>query len=601
MPLFTATPSVPNTPAPVSIPDFPVRDFFSVGQETSPSKISSARKAIRKLLVDNRPLKVAWSAGKDSWAMLTLTLTTAREVQQELGYCPPIVVTHADVGIENPEVWSHAKAGIQEIEDYGAKHGLPVSVLVSLPYLNDEFAVKVIGGRALPAFPGQTHDCTIDWKTSPQNRLSKQVQKDLKKEGFEPFVTLIGTRFDESAARSKSMEERQETADEVWSNPKGEDFLSPIAQWDDADVWRYLGAIKNGEEEGVSRLESLFRLYRDGSSKISQADGCEVYHCRFGCSICTVGKDKSMESMLEKDPDRYGYMEGLNRLQRFLMDTQYDFGRRQWIGRTLDEHGYIAIQPDVYAPNMLEELLRYTLTLDVREAEAAARLGIAPRFQLVSEPALIAIDAMWSMQGTHPAHHALKIYKQIYHEGQRFDVPEEEKFKRVPMPKARYLYVGEGWRSGFQYSGLRNASLEGATFDVDESTCGGLRDLPDGRRVMDVNRGKSLDVDPEGAGFILGFELDYLLKNYGDNNRPRGAAYSYYLSLGVLQLEAKQPGIADAILRRSAYKEAMGLTDDGTDLDAILRQTISAKERQAIIVAKATAVEEEPEETLGPR
>jgi hypothetical protein len=126
----------------------------------------------------------------------------------------------------------------------------------------------------------------------------------------------------------------------------------------------------------------------------------------------------------------------------------------------------------------------------------------------------------------------------------------------------------------------------------------GVRALSDGRTVLDVNRGPALDVDEEAAGFILGFELDYLLSNYGDDKRHRGAAYNYYLTSGVLQLAATQPGTIDAILKRTAYKEAMGLTEDGTDLERLLPQTLSAEERRQII-AKQT--DEDSDNSISPR
>lgn len=562
--------------------------LFDAGTSSLSSRVRQARLSIRRLLLMGHPLRVAWSAGKDSWAVLNLVLTEAHRVKRDFDFCPPLVVTHADSLVDNPEITAHARTGMKEIEEYSARHGLNVTVRVSTPYLNDEFAVKIIGGRSLPVFPGKTHDCTIDWKVTPQTRLVKEIVKDLKKQGFPPMITLLGTRFDESAVRARRMNERQETANEVWANGKGEEFLSLIADWRDSDVWRYLAAVHQGQTEGVSRLDSLFRLYRDGASESRTEDGCDIFSCRFGCHNCTAGKDKSMEALLARDPKRYGYMEGLNRYQRFLMDTQWDFGRRQWIGRTMTEHGYIAIAPDVYSPAMLEELLRYALTLDVREIDAAANLGIAPRYQIVSARALIAIDAMWSLQGLHPAHHALKIFRDIYQDGHRYDIPDVVPAKRQPMPQVRYLPAGEGWRTGWDYSGLRNASLEAATFDQDAPAgCMGMRELPDGRAVLDVQRGPALDVDEEGAAWVLGMELDYLLSNYGDNHRHRTAAYIYYVSTGVLQLEAKQPGIIDAILKRSAFKEAMGLTDDGTDSDAILCQSVSKEEMERRIAANA--------------
>ena len=95
------------------------------------------------------------------------------------------------------------------------------------------------------------------------------------------------------------------------------------------------------------------------------------------------------------------YMRGLNNLRNFLSNTRWDMERRSWLGRTIKD-GYVRVAPDAYSPAMMEELLRYALTIDAEERIAANAAGLSlPRFQLVSVERLFAIDAMWSLQAFH--------------------------------------------------------------------------------------------------------------------------------------------------------------------------------------------------------
>ncbi|MHB1321867.1 MAG: hypothetical protein ACYCY0_09935 [Acidithiobacillus ferrivorans] len=87
--------------------------------------------------------------------------------------------------------------------------------------------------------------------------------------------------------------------------------------------------------------------------------------------------------MIEPDP-RYYYLRRLNQLQRFLINTRWDFSRCNWMGRSVDAaDGYMTIAPDVYSPDMLRDLLRYALTIDMEEITTARATGKKPRFQLI--------------------------------------------------------------------------------------------------------------------------------------------------------------------------------------------------------------------------
>lgn len=542
-------------------------------------KIGTARQTIANVLDQGIPVSFAYSGGKDSSAGLALLLDVACSHPA----CPPIYVTHADTMIENPEIAQYVRKELNKLEIFAADHNLPLTIEIAYPSLGSQWVVKVIGGRALPSFPGANRDCSWDMKISPQNRLRKKLRRSLGS-----YVTIICTRFDESSSRKERMVERGEVADQIWTNDKGEMFLSPIADWSTQDVWTLLGLFRD-QECTFSDFSKIFQLYTDANEDRHETsllgNKTKPLGSRFGCFLCCATQDKSLQRMIQKNPKRYGYMKGLNDLQQFLMTTQYDLDRRDWFGRTIDENGYIAIAPDVYSPAMLEELLCYCLTLDVREMEASIGAGLYhPRFQLITAEALIAIDAMWSLHGRHKAHHALYLYDQVYNQGKRFDIPKIDTTKLpTKMPAPVYYHVGEAWEQNLE-AGLRDTTLELAAGG--DSYCMGTKELKNGILVMDCETKDCFSVDTEAAWFILdpdmGMLSDYL-KTHDTGHTMASTAYTTYVLLGTVQIAKGKEWVIDKILKRSNWKERNGL-GPGVDYRDILKKCVSKNARKHELV-----------------
>ncbi len=563
-------------------------------------KVDRAISAISAILRNQRPLAVAYSGGKDSSVMMTLTLEAARRIKEEGGELPPIIVTHARTGIENPAMDMVARAEIERIREYAVKHGLPVRVDIAEPTLNDTWAVRIISGRALPTFANSaTRDCSISWKLLPQKRQRKMAMKELSQAGTP--VVLVGTRYEESSSRAARMAERGELDTEIWQSevrgPDGtlkgvEDRLSPIAYWTQEDIWVFLSELGSGERTSYTDAKDIWDVYRDGgnSSCVVVADDAlksssKACGARFGCSLCTaVGRDKSLEAMLESDP-KYAYLRPLNRLQRFLVDTQYDLDRRSWLGRTIQDDGYIAIAPDSYSPKMQRELLAYALTIDRDEARAARLEGIKPRFQLVSLEQLIAIDCIWSIQGHQPRpFEAIHIWEAVYEKGMSFYPPEIDtsvSSKKIPGP--RWLYIGN-WEDSEDfdstYTGTRNlmAEVVGAT---DFSGCIDNIQLKDGRIVQAMEVSNILEVDFDGASDFLQFEVldGRVHERFLQEKRLPTEAFRYYQMLGLISTSRKHLGVIDDMLRRTSWKEHHQIF--GLDKDQLLARSVSNAERAA--------------------
>lgn len=565
------------------------------------NQIAKTKEIIEQTLRTGRPIVVPYSGGRDSSSVLNLTVSAAGRLKALGIKLAPIFVINADTMIENPEVCLVLDRSLKDLRQYCANTGIDLSISQSRPALNSEWMVKILSGRNLPIFANRKHrDCSVDLKITPMERLKKKLLKTIREDYGEP-ITMVGTRYAEGAGRRQRMEARGESAETVWSNDQSGDMLSPIAEWADADIWTYLQGVVKGQEEGFTDFSDLIHMYWTGTEL---SEGHTSPSCRFGCSVCTVGRDCSMENMLKNDPDRYGYMAGINQLQRYLVATQYDFSKRQWIGRTI-HNGYLAIYPDTYGPQMLEDLFLMILTLDAREQEAAYRLGIEPRFQLLHPRAIIAIDALWSMQGSHLPFHGLYLFDQVYNKGLRKEIPEIEATPQTPVPAKRYLHVGDAWKDSTEFAacGLRNVSVEMSCDSDSFSGCGRTETLNDGRIVMDCLYSEDglFDVDEESAMMVLGMELDYLLRNYHNTGYKNTYGYNLYATMGVLQLSSRrQTGTSDFILRRTAFREKLGLIGGKFDLEAVLKQTISEREFKRLTTGdmKVRSVEEQTQMDL---
>ena len=550
------------------------------------SLIFAAVESLKDVLAKHE-CSVSWSSGKDSSVVLGLVMQAAASLKRAGVPVRPITVMHGDTTVENPEIRAYADKEIRAIERYARALGIPLTVVVARPNLTESWQVRVIGGRALPAMPGLNHDCAWSMKVEPMKRARKVVLGD----GARNIITVMGTRFEESPQRAARMRERGETPDKSWQGDDGNLYLSPIALWGTDDVWEYLGLARAGDSDvrTFSDFEDVFRIYSAGSGSSCAVVGdmaargkSKPCGARTGCWCCTpAGRDKSLEAMIAGE-ERYGYMRGLNQLQRFLINTRWDFSRRLWLGRTLDDEGYVAIRPDVYSPDMLRELLRYCLTLDAEERSAAASLGIAPRFEIISLQTLIAIDAMWNLQGYHKAFEAMRVFKDVVLDGNRYPVPEIAEYPRPQvLPKTQWLYVGLDYKDDSRLIGLRDLALEMVA--EEGFGCMGTRTTRDGRTVLDVNTAPAFEVDEEGAVLFMEFELDRVLLEQERGYLHQGPTdgYLYYSRMGILSLAPQAISTVDEILRRTWWKAQHGWFGQ-VDTEVLLRASVPVKQEELL-------------------
>lgn len=286
-----------------------------------------------------------------------------------------------------------------------------------------------------------------------------------------------------------------------------------------------------------------------------------------------------MRNMLEYD-EQYAYMRGLYNLNRLIRNTQYDWSKRHYIGRTI-QAGWIAIEPDTYSPAFIRLLTRLMIQIDFDEERRALAAGEQPRFNLLPLDMLIAIDAMQSLNGIAVPFSCLADWRNIRYRGVRYEFPEEALLDDAPyaqsrpLPETMFLYVGKEWdtsASAIDWSGVRDPFIEAMTAD---SPCEPVLEDVGGKMTWHADVGERFSVDPESAYMIEEFELDRLADRAESPFFVGGVTegYRWYRAYGCLNLSYSQQKEHDEICRRTDFKERQGLTLD-CDVEALLAKSL---------------------------
>jgi DNA sulfur modification protein DndC len=536
--------------------------------------------SIERVLRAGHSLQLAWSSGKDSSCCVNLAFNAALNLLNGGAKCPTLHLAHADTGVENPVVRALADSELKKMREFAKAHNIPFQQHIGRPTLSTSFAPRVIGGRALPTFPSTgKSDCAVDWKVGVGERISRAISKAEEGSG-KPVVTVIGTRSAESLARQINTADRKETAHEIWISPSGGLRLSPILDWSTDSVWEYLGEAAAGMHKSYSDFAELIDFYRatSGGECMIVADtkqpsgGCSA---RSGCHVCTkVKNDHSVEQMIASDPVQFQFLEPLLRFRNFIADTQFNWRLRNYIGRTIDENGCMAVKADQYSPEMCEQLLRYALAAQ----DEANRLGSPSRVSIVGLRELIAIDFYWSVRAWHPPFHALAIYFEHLAGNVQHAPIIKDVHRPSPAPVIGRLHVGGDWDE--DASVLRPQGLRDPVWELFSESCGpSLRSSPKGKVFMDIEEAPEFTVDEEGASMFMEFEAERMVREYHAPRSDWTAAASIYLRYGCVTLGKGMSSMVDDMMRRSQWLQRHDLHGQRGEKDLLARcHNLSARQ-----------------------
>ncbi|EDG1208950.1 phosphoadenosine phosphosulfate reductase family protein [Escherichia coli] len=537
--------------------------------------------SIYKALTGGWTMMLGYSSGKDSEALLHLFLTALiRAVRNGAVTSRHHFILHTDTLVENPEVHWLARKKLTALQSFIDAESLPLTIVLGQPSLTSSWTGRILTGRGLPTFTNSNaRQCTHELKISAAQRAKAEYLRDKRIKGR--ICLMLGSRDAESSTRAGNIAKKNGSAAHVVKKRGGDGELYPIKNWLASDIWEYLLSSGSAAQYPlpsylVSNTETA-EMYRSATGECvwsapdkRQSDSCGA---RFGCWSCqAVGLDKSMQTLLNSDPLRYGYMEYLNRIQRFLAKRRYAWEDRHPVGRTIYGNGFIKIQPDVYSPAFLERLLFVCCSVDYVEQQRADatlqqllngeiedtehnRRMAEPQFRIVSEAALIHIDFMWGFHhfNSRP-YRALEIYHSVWTHGMTDlldDEPEMVAVERTPIPAPLWVKVSK-WGDESLYSGLADPVSEMAYFDgASDTRATRTISTPQGlKKVVDFCDEDELSVDPYSAEFIVWEEYPRLIAQVRDGIQTPGSAAQFYLRFGVIQIGVGKAAMYDRMMER---------------------------------------------------
>ncbi|QCF28054.1 hypothetical protein [Hydrocarboniclastica marina] len=567
------------------------------------------------LLDSGYSLCCASSMGKDSSAVLVLMFEAMLRAKSNGTQLPQCFLSHSNSGLENPAMDSYTGEMLLAAESFVEQHGLPLRILSVEPALASSFFYATIGRGKLPIFVDSKHrQCSVDWKVRPQHKALRLIRKQLPKE--QQLVILVGTRESESAARGERMRAAGHKAHSlVQTDDEGVFTNACIADWEMTDVWNLLLSCDRSRQgiyqtfvKNFNHTLDLYKAANEGTCVIVSGDGGNRAACgaRQGCGICPVtgDRDKSMEAMIASEPSRFGYLEGINKLRNFIVRTQHDLSRRDWLQKSLSPIGYVSLSPDGYSAWMRRDILRYMITLDVLEEERAEEHAAAicrgeveptvenrrlahPQFQWITPRNLVAIDFAWGVHACFDhAFPALREWYEIRELGRRYFVPEVSKtdFPPKKIPEKRFFYVGQ-YGHAWKLDGLRNHFAEainpyrrpgkpgfGAYVDSDSGET---------RRVTYFEESDELTIDGATANsFVLEFEDLF----YEIDGLDVQQGVTYLLDRGIVKVGRGQIGNYDRIARRSQFWKRLQRQENVADVQKfVLENSIPSSEHTKLM------------------
>lgn len=249
-----------------------------------------------------RPWIIGFSGGKDSTVLLTLVWMALEKIKGlpiPFQLRRPIHVVCNDTLVENPIITSYVDEVLEKIELAARDQGLPIFVKKTAPKLEETFWINVLG-KGYPVPNNSFRWCTDKLKIRPtSNFLHEQI--DEKGEA----IVLLGTRYDESATRERSMRKHEIKGNRLSKHQASINtyVYAPIKELMLEEVWYIINTFESpwGFDNSI-----LFQIYADASADdyecptvVTNKEHSSCGQSRFGCWTCTVvKKDKSMSALI---------------------------------------------------------------------------------------------------------------------------------------------------------------------------------------------------------------------------------------------------------------------------------------------------------------
>ncbi len=357
-----------------------------------------------------RPWIIGFSGGKDSTVLLTLVWIALQRFRDANPYPyqlkRPVHVVCNDTMVENPIIASYVEDVLAKIDASAREQNMPVFVKKTTPKLEETFWTNVIG-KGYPVPNNTFRWCTDKLKIRPtSNFLLDQI--DEKGEA----IVLLGTRYDESATRERSMKKHEVEGKRLSKhNTTANTYVyAPIREMMLEEIWYVINTITSpwGFDNSI-----LFQIYSDASADdyecptvVTNKTHSSCGQSRFGCWTCTVvKKDKSMTALIDNGQN---WMQPLLDFRNKLVEDRNKSENRSDTRR----NGMPAVDEDGHRSGNYEDHYRARILSDLLEIQKEIQKE-KPHINLITNQELIAIQVLWNRDMIFDFNVG-DIYRQVY-------------------------------------------------------------------------------------------------------------------------------------------------------------------------------------------
>jgi DNA sulfur modification protein DndC len=317
---------------------------------------------------------IAWSMGKDSTTLLTLTVQLIESGQIK----PPksLTVLCADTRLELIPLWLAAKGITEKLRGKG------IEVRIVMAKMDKRFFVLMFG-RGIPPSGAGFRWCTGAIKITPMEEELRMLHADKGQK----ILMLTGVRQGESAIRDGRIamscgKDGAECGQGWYQIGLDSDIcstLAPILHWRVCTVWDWLKIFAPSKNYGGWPTAILADAYG--------GDEAEEINARTGCMGCPVAqKDKALESVV-KLPE-WSYLSPLLRLRSVFdeLRSNRSFRKRHPGGETTKDGSLVKNQQRLGPLTMEARLwgLNQILQIQLEVNEAAIQIN-RPQIDILNE------------------------------------------------------------------------------------------------------------------------------------------------------------------------------------------------------------------------
>ena len=343
-------------------------------------------------------------SGKDSTTALNGAID-AMSRAISLGYIEkdhPIVAINVDTLLEPEAIQSYISFAHNTIQRHCDDLGIRMYLRIVSPPIYKHLMVLFAGAQKLPAtsMSGRKAECSVIWKVETAINALKKIKSELPKKFQEStWISISGSRSDESVRRSKNMEKQAvkgvksqaliEKIEHLGDSAAGKVFkFAPISDWSTPSVISYLnhcGSHPMSKTPINKKIAAygknfglLLSIYGDGSN-----DRCEIVaqddenkavqkQCgavaRYGCVTCGLVSEDHSSIELKEYPRWARFGDETMRLRDFMVRVSSDVNHRALHARANDPvcNGNVFLQPNILKAKTLEKLIRYASQITVK-------------------------------------------------------------------------------------------------------------------------------------------------------------------------------------------------------------------------------------------